>query len=185
LLRLDGPPIEHIASGADVAELAEQLQQPAVWNRNTLRTATYGTPHKASSDIWVRFRAWQDVLADRAHCTDEHVSVWYPVVADIPAVIPLVGLALKLSDAKALGGVLITKVPAGGCIEPHQDHGWHAEHYRKIAIQVAGNKDQAFCFENIELRPETGDVYEFRNQETHWVVNNSDQDRITLIVCVK
>lgn len=184
MLRPDGPPIEKLAGGWDVAELHRQLQRPDVWNRNTLRTVTYGTPHLASSDIWVRFRAWDEVLADRAHCCDEHQSVWYPVVDDIPAVVPLVEAAQKLAEAKTLGGVLITKVPAGGRIAWHVDRGWHAETYRKVAVQIQGNKNQVFRFENAELRPSTGDVYEFRNQEPHAVFNDSDADRITLIVCV-
>ena len=184
-LRCDGPPIARITSGWDVTELQEQLKNPGVWNRNNLRTTAYGTPHLASSDIWVRFREWSKVLADRPHCTDEHESVWYPVVREIPAVIELVDAAKEIAEADTLGGVLITKVPPGGRIEPHVDRGWHAEYYRKIAVQIQGNKDQAFCFENVELRPETGDVYEFRNQEIHWVINDSAEDRITLIVCVR
>jgi hypothetical protein len=98
---------------------------------------------------------------------------------------PLVDAAQTLAGAKTLGGVLITKVPAHGFIAPHVDHGWHAEHYRKIAVQVAGTNDQAFCFEGVELRTESGDVFEFINQRKHWVTNNSDEDRITLIVCCK
>lgn len=184
-LRPDGPPITRITGGWEVSELQEQLKNHGVWNRHKLRTEAYDTPHKASSDIWVRFRPWDEVLADQSRCTAEHVSAWYPVVRDIPAVIPLADAAQEIAEAETLGGVLITKVPPGGCIAPHVDRGWHAEHYRKIAVQIIGNKDQAFCFENVELRPETGDVYEFRNQEIHWVTNDSDVDRVTLIVCVK
>jgi hypothetical protein len=185
-LRPDGPPIALIAKGWDVTELAGQLHNPGVWNRHKLRTQAYQTPHKSSSDIWVRFRPWDEVLADQAHCCDEHVSEWYPVVRDIPAVIPLIDQAVEIAEAETLGGVLITKVPPGGHIAPHVDRGWHPEHYRKIAIQIAGNNKQAFCFENgTELRPETGDVYEFRNQQIHWVTNDSREDRVTLIVCVR
>jgi len=178
-------PIQHIASGFPVEALREELQCADVWNRNTLRTQAQATPHKTSSDIWVRFKAWDEVLADPAHCCDEHESVWYPVLMEIPAVIPLIEAVMELSGADTLGGVLITKVPPGGRIEPHIDRGWHAEVHRKFAVQIAGNEHQAFCFENAVLRPVSGEVYEFRNQESHWVTNESSSDRITLIVCVR
>jgi hypothetical protein len=65
------------------------------------------------------------------------------------------------------------------------DGGWHARHYRKLALQVKGNDQQAFCFEDGEFRADPGDVYEFDNSRLHWVVNDSPTDRITMIVCVR
>jgi aspartyl/asparaginyl beta-hydroxylase (cupin superfamily) len=48
-----------------------------------------------------------------------------------------------------------------------------------------GDERQAFCFESEQLSALDGESYFFENQVPHWVVNNSDRDRITLIVCVR
>lgn len=84
-----------------------------------------------------------------------------------------------------MGGVLITRIPAGKQVYPHIDEGWHAGHYEKFAIQVKGNKEQAFCFNKESLSPETGDVFWFRNDVPHWVTNFSEEERITLICCIR
>jgi aspartyl/asparaginyl beta-hydroxylase (cupin superfamily) len=92
---------------------------------------------------------------------------------------------MRKVGGKQLGGVLITRIPSGGEVQPHVDHGWHAGHYEKFAVQLRGNQEQAFCFEDAELRPEPGDLYTFDNARLHWVTNDSDSERITLIVCIR
>ncbi len=90
----------------------------------------------------------------------------------------------RLNGAE-LGGVLITKVPAGGSVLPHIDRGWHATYYDKFAVQLASNEEQYFWFEDCELVTQPGDVYNFRNDIPHAVYNPSDEDRITMICCIK
>jgi hypothetical protein len=168
----------------DVSAAVKQLDaNPQVWNRHTIRTAAYA--HRQVDDIWVRYNAWENFTGDAAVFNGPHESVWYPVVHEVPALWSLARQAKRLAGASQLGGVLVTRIPAGGRVEPHVDRGWHAETYRKIGVQISGHAEQAFCFDDAELRPLTGDVYEFRNDITHWVVNDSPVPRITLIVCCK
>jgi quercetin dioxygenase-like cupin family protein len=85
-----------------------------------------------------------------------------------------------------LGGVLITHIPPGEGVAPHIDTGWHAEYYYdKYAVQLQGNKDQGFCFEGLTISAEPGQVYWFNNQKKHWVYNDSNEDRMTMIICVR
>ncbi|GAA0260617.1 hypothetical protein GCM10009126_27580 [Rhodanobacter caeni] len=180
------PPIFQIAHGFDVAPLLAQIDaHPDVWNRHTMRTEAYGTPHAKIDDIWVRYNAWENFTGDIAAFNGPHASTWYPVVNDIPAVKPLVFDVMRLVEGEQLGGVLITRVPPGGRVEPHIDDGWHASYYHKIAVQLRGNAEQAFCFDDAELRPMPGDVYTFDNSQRHWVVNESHDERITLIICIR
>ncbi len=177
------PSIYKLGDGYDVAELRKQLYaRPDAWNRHGLRTRSYGTPHNQVSDVWVRYNAIENLGPS---FNEEHESVWYPVVDDIPAVKPLIDKAIQLAGATKLGGVLITKVPPKGSVAWHVDRGWHAETHRKIAVQICGNAQQVFKFQDAELRPEPGDVYEFNNQVPHAVFNDSNEDRITLIICCK
>jgi aspartyl/asparaginyl beta-hydroxylase (cupin superfamily) len=84
-----------------------------------------------------------------------------------------------------LGGVLITKLPPGGEITPHVDGGWHAEYYDKYLVPIQNEKGAVFCYNDIELQPKDGEIYGFRNDVQHWVKNESNSDRIVMVVCVK
>jgi hypothetical protein len=42
-----------------------------------------------------------------------------------------------------------------------------------------------FGFEDGIIAPKLGDVYWFRNDNPHWVENNSTRDRIAMIVCIR
>lgn len=178
--------IAKISEGIDVSRLVEQIDStPSVWNRHRERTQSYESPHNAISDIWVRYNDIANLSGGMEAFNGEHESVWYDVLNDIPAVNEIVNHVFDLVGGKQLGGVLITKVPPGEMVAPHIDSGWHAGHYEKFAVQLKGSKDQAFCFEGCELRPEPGDLYTFDNSKLHWVINESDSDRMTLIICIK
>lgn len=178
--------IRHLASGFDVSPLLEQIAaHPDLWNRHRQRIEMYGTPHGGVSDIWVRYNDWANYTGDWPAFHEEHESVWYPCITQIPAAWSLCRKVQRFIGAKTLGGVLITKVPPGGRVEPHVDGGWHAAHYDKYAVQLMGNAQQGFHFEDSELRAEPGDLYTFDNSRLHWVTNDSDSDRMTLILCLK
>lgn len=165
-----------------VEELQKQLEQD-VWDRHKVRTAQY--VHSDIHDIWVRFNAWENYDGDLQKFNGSHESKWYPVVNEIPAVKPIVFDVMRFVEGEHLGGVLITKIPPGGSVKPHIDQGWHASTYEKFAVQVKGNQDQAFHFEDGSLSALDGEVYTFDNSKLHWVTNNSHSDRITLIICIR
>lgn len=173
--------IKRIASGANVMPLLWALQQhPELWNQHTARTADPDSPHHQVDDIWCRFAELSDGSAP-----EEHDSVWYPGILDALPVRPLVMPLFKFVDGERLGGILITRIPAGCSVRPHVDPGWHARYYDKFAIQVQSAPGQRFCFEDQYLEPQPGDVYWFDNQYTHWVTNDTPYDRITLIAAIK
>lgn len=179
--------IQYLASGFDVKPLLAQLEaNPSVWDRYTLRTDRYQTPHSKISDVWVRFRKWEDYTGDPVAFTmNEHTSEWYAAADEIPAVKELAQQVMDKVDGKELGGILITRIPPHGEVKPHIDSGWHAGYYEKFAIQLQGNLEQAFCFEDSTLSPLPGDLYTFDNSKVHWVVNPTDEPRMTVIFCIK
>lgn len=171
----------------DVSEAVRQIDENhSVWNRYRDRVAFYESPHTSVSDIWVRYCPIEIRDSDPdTFFQGEHESVWYPVADEIPAVRGLVCRLYRDLRGRRLGGVLITKIPPGGRVEPHVDTGWHAGFYEKYAIQLKGSKEQAFCFEDSQLSAVPGETYTFDNSKLHWVTNDSDEDRMTLIVCMK
>lgn len=173
--------IQKIAEGANVAGLYWTLQQhPELWNQHSHRTDSPNSPHHGLDDIWLRFGDEEHVLDGQPH--EAH---WYPA-ADILGVKPLIYELFANVQGDSLGGVLITRIPAGASCKPHTDPGWHAIHYRdKYAIQITSAPGQRFCFESESLETKPGDVFLFNNQCLHWVENPTNYERITLIVCVR
>lgn len=174
-----------IAEGFDVLPLQQALKSnPQLFGQHRQRAEAYISPHTAMSDIWVRYNHI-DNYKDLARFNEEHDSVWYPAYREIPEIKPLVFGLMSLVQGERLGGVLITKVPPGGRIEPHTDHGWHAGYYSKFYIPIQNAEGATFSFPDGVIRPSLGDVYWFDNSFPHWVENNSKEDRIALIVCIR
>ncbi len=187
-LRAIDAPIFKLDYTLDVSEAVEQLYSGDYWNQHKLRTEQY--VHSDVDDIWLRFRKWEDGLS-LEEFNKPHTAVWYPIAGKLPALPRLAGsvwlnTAMTFEDHIEFGGVLITRIPPGGKVEPHIDSGWHAKHYTtKVAVQLLGHEDQAFCFEGHRCVALPGEVYQFDNQQLHWVENNSDQDRVTMIICMR
>lgn len=181
----------HIASGWNVLPLLMEIyRNHSLWNKYAYRTENETSPHSEVSDIWVRHAPLSKMIVDGVVNTEkihsEHDSVWYEAADVLPTARSLAMYLMHEVGGERLGGVLITKVPPGCSVKPHIDRpSWHAEYYDKYAIQIKGNPLQAFCFEGEEFSANPGDVYWFDNGAEHWVMNNSSEDRITMIVCIK
>ena len=172
--------IKLISKGLNVAPIYWALQQhPELWNQNTERTAAPLSPHYGLDDIWVRYGD-----AERARDGQPHDSFWYPA-ADTLGVKPTCYALMAHVQGDELGGVLITRIPAGKECRPHCDPGWHARRYQKYAVQITSAPGQKFCFHGEELESKPGDVYWFDNQYEHWVENPTQYERITMIVCIR
>lgn len=115
----------------------------------------------------------------------EHESVWYPGSDQLPCLKSFIFEAMRYWECERLGGVLITRIPPGAEVKWHQDAGWHAGYYTKLALQIKSASGQAFCFEDGEFQCEPGTVYAFDNSVPHRVINPTQQERITLIMCVR
>ena len=173
-------PIRLLPFKAPVLDIARTLEaHPELWNQRTERTAPADSPHHELDDIWCRFADPETMRSDGSHD-----SIWYPP-ADVLPVRELCLDIMRLVQGTQLGGVLITRIPAGKQCKPHTDPGWHARHYQKFAVQIAADPAQAFRFVGHELVTAPGDVFWFDNAYTHWVTNDSQSDRITMIVCVR
>lgn len=177
-----------IATDFDVKPLQERLvNHPELFGKYDFRGTAYNSPHTQMRDIWVRYNDIQPYLkrGDLTGFNDEHASSWYPVSFEMPEVFPLVIQVMERVQGKRLGGVLITKIPPGGGIAPHTDSGWHAEHYDKYYVPLLNRPGATFNFPDGAIAPTEGEVYWFRNDVPHWVINSSDSDRIAMIVCVE
>lgn len=161
---------------------AEIDAHPDLWNRHAWRTGFNDSPFAGTSDIWCRYNQ-----PDRIgpHFNDEHVPVWYPAASVLPSVKPLCHAMMAHFQGDVLGGVLITRVPGGVNIGPHVDTGWHVEYYDKFYLSLRSPKGAAFCFDDARLEPNVGEIWRIDNRQRHWVENPTNEDRMTLIVCIR
>lgn len=171
--------IKLLSNGLNVAPIYWALQQnPRLWNQHTSRTDDPNSPHYGLDDIWARFGA-----PDVDH-SQPHDAIWYPS-AEILGIKQLCYDVMHAVQGTELGGVLITRIPAGKECKPHIDPGWHARRYEKYAVQVTSAPGQEFCFEDGSLESKPGDLFWFDNQFTHWVTNPTNYERITIIICIR
>lgn len=183
---MQGEAIRYIASDLPIAGLLQELaDNPQVWDEHTSRTAPVNSPHHGLSDIWVRYNDWANFTGNSRAFNEEHDAVWLPPAQTLPSAKKLAKLVMAIVGGDRLGMVLITRIPPGGRVAPHIDSGWHARYYNKYAVQIKGNADQAFHFDGESLSPEPGDLYTFNNSKLHWVTNDSDEERITCIICIR
>ena len=175
-----------LAEGIPVDEACGQiLAQPHLWDRDPERTVLPNSPHAQSSDIWLRFRAKQE-LTEPARYAEPHFAVFYPAWHDLPALHPIVFRIMAKVQAVYLGGILITKIPPGKVILPHVDTGWHPEFMNCKAYVILQANDGCFNHcedETVIMRP--GEAWLFNNRVTHSVENRGEQDRIALITTMR
>jgi hypothetical protein len=165
----------------DVGPLERRLVgQPNLFGRRMARADSYA--HGAMTDIWVRYNAPEN---QGPHFNDEHDSVWYPESEEMPEVRPVCHALMWSVWGTRLGGVLITKLPPGGKIHSHVDGGWHAGYYKKFYVPIVNDEGAVFGFPEGEIHAKPGEVWAFRNDVPHWVNNDSQRDRIAMIVCIR
>lgn len=172
-----------IADGIDVGPLRAALDaHPELFGLLTHR-AEGDSPHREMTDIWVRFNAYKNFGPDFGA---EHDSVWYPSSLHIiDELKPIVFDLMRQVEGERLGGILITKLPPGGRIAPHVDGGWHAGYYQKFTIAIKSAPGALFRFPDGDIAASPGDCHWFDNSVLHSVENDTEEERIALIVCIK
>lgn len=178
---------ERVPVDFDVNPLLGQLEEhPELWNENPERKYAPDTPHAEMSDIWLRFRPKAE-LTERKHYGEPHIPVWYPARRFLPAAEAICLNLMAQFRAVQLGGVLITKIPPGGRILPHNDRGrWHPEFFNgKAYVPVKSNAGCLNICEKDVINMKAGECWTFNNLKEHSVENNGTEDRITLIVCMR
>ena len=188
-----------ISSGINVLPILHSIyRQPELWNENKLRTTHIQSPHTEVDDIWLRFN---DLTAAKAAAEakgraesapgpeylglmDEHESICYPAWHRIPEVRPIIFDLMRMIEGLRLGRVLITRLAPGKKIRAHVDGGSHAAYYERYHCFLQNAPGSIFRAGEETLHAKTGELWWFDNSKEHEVINNSAEDRITLIIDV-
>lgn len=169
-----------IASGVDTAQLMHDLALSAhLWNANRLRQVYPGSPHAEADDIWLRFQP------DGCDVVDEHECVEFPAWWRLSAARHMVHTLQRQVEGVRLGRVVITRLKPGGRIYPHADGGSPATYYERYQIALHARPGVSFRAGEEVIEQRTGDVWWFDNTAEHEVINNSDDDRVVMIVDIR
>lgn len=167
----------------NVSAVADYLVSCNLWGEHPQR-GLGNSPHREMVDIWARYNDPEPCYqtGDWSSFADPHESIW---LKEIPGVREICAQIMEFLGGSALGGVLLTKLPPGGEIYPHTDSGWHAAYYDKYYVPIINEKGSKFIFPDGEFEANPGEVWAFRNDVTHAIENNSETQRISMIVCCK
>lgn len=170
---------------ADVIPLLNQiLRQPNLWKADTyLRDYPQG-PFQDVETIFLRFPPASVTELERSH-RDQHECVWMDGWLHLSAARPLVFSLMSRIEGERLGRVMINKVRPGGRIYPHCDTPVHAQYWDRYHIVIDGPPGATFRCEDEVVEMKTGEVWWFQNALEHEVVNNSEHDRIHMILDIK
>jgi hypothetical protein len=149
------------------------------------------SPHRESTDIWIRYNAIEKVTSvdkqlNAEHpANSEHRPVWYPAYYQLPDIRHLLFDLMRLVEGEELGTVLLVKIPPKQRIYDHTDAGWSAEYYEKYYIPIQSFPGNSFNFPDGSIIPSVGEVYWFDNSVTHNAINDSTEDMVMLIATIR
>ena len=179
---------ELVCTDLDVSQLQQEiLSHYEEFDKYDQRRTVPGSPHTEMTDIWARYNDIRPFLEKGSleGFDAPHDSIWYPVIEKIPAVKKVVFDVMSKVEGERIGGVLITKLPPGGHIARHTDAGWHAQYYDKFFVPIQIKEGAIFGFDDGDIHAKEGEAWWFDNSNPHWVTNNTDCDRIAMIVCIR
>ena len=162
-----------------------------LWNKFKYRTESSMSPHREVDDIWVRYNDIKNYNPNNPLAFhDRHDSVFYinddKFKDELSKISRLICERFESSSTE-FGGILITRIPAGKQVYRHNDdHSWHATYYKdKYLIPLESNDNQSFNFDGEKVITPVGHIFSFNNLVDHWVLNDSSQPRVSLIICMR
>lgn len=175
-----------IAEGLNVAPaLAQLAAQPEIWGRNRERLDVAGSPHAQTKDIWLRFRPQHELTSPEKY-GEPHFAAFWPAWHALPGLHPIVFDIMARVGAVYLGGILMTRIPAGGAVLPHIDHGWHPEfNNTKAYVILKANPGCVNWCETEMVVMQPGEAWLFNNQVRHSVENHGPDERIAMVITMR
>ncbi len=183
-----------IASNAAVLPLMLAIHRMEksnkIWKEDTyLRDYPQG-PFGDTESIILRFpdrsvHETEEALKNHLANFDQHENYDQPVFNMLPEARVLVFNLMAAVNGERLGRVMINKLNPGGVIFPHADTPVHAEYWDRFHIVLQSSPGANFRTGDEWVHMNTGDIWWFDNRIEHEVINNSDSERIHMIVDIR
>lgn len=186
---------QRIATGVNVTPLMLAIaRRPELWTQDTFLRHYPQGPFGEVDSIMLRFpkkvefkgksaeRKVERYKANKLAGFDQHESIDYPAYSVLHEARPLVMQIFSAVGGERLGRVMINRIAPGGRIFPHADTPTHTEYYSRFHLVLQSAEGVRFRAGDETAYWETGSVFWFNNKLEHEVVNESQTDRIHLIV---
>lgn len=175
-----------VAQNIDVTPLCLLLaRQPELWNEHRLRTQFAASPHAQADDIWLMFNgAKEGPSAENAYLNDCDV-VPYRGWSALPQARTIIFDLLRRTEGVRLGRTLITRLRPGGIIAAHVDGGAPAEYFHRYQVALKSLPGAQFQIESEVVNFRSGECWLINNRAEHSVRNDSEDDRIVMIVDIR
>jgi len=164
---------QNIAVGPLLASIA---RRPDLWDADKLRTLFENSPHAQAQDIILRFG--KPDINDLYPCEDRSAMALLGAKSIALSV-------MQLAGGSELGRVLVTRLCPGKRILPHADEGAYSERFDRYHVCLQSLPGVTFRCGGEKISPASGELWWFRNGLEHEIVNNSADDRITMIIDVR
>jgi len=161
-----------------------------IWKEDTyLRDYPQG-PFGDTESIILRFPPrtvveTEEELQKVAVTIDQHENVDQPIFKSLPEARKVIFDLMAFVQGERLGRCMINKLNVGGKIYPHADTPVHAKYWDRFHIVLQSSPGSNFRCGDEWVNMETGDVWWFNNELEHEVINNSDDDRIHLVIDIR
>ncbi|SAK95851.1 aspartyl/asparaginyl beta-hydroxylase [Caballeronia temeraria] len=180
-----------IASGLDTVPLNLAIQRrPEIWKADTyLRDYPQG-PFGQIESILLRFpprsvHETEEALKAHLENFDQHECVDQDVYKVLPEARPIVMGLMARVGGERLGRVIINKIAPGGRIFPHADTPVHAQYWDRFHVVLQSAPGVYFRTGDEDVYMAPGETWWFQNAEEHEVINNSNCDRIHMVVDIR
>jgi hypothetical protein len=153
-----------------------------IWNTDQIRkTWSKDSPHVDVDDVLVRFSDTADEkIGDQLMCS------WTDSAAKVPSCRAICMALMATVSGEQLGRVLITRLAPGKTIRPHADLiGEYAHFYTRFHVPIMSKPGVLFRAGDETVNMAPGEIWWFNGHLEHEVINNSDADRINLIIDIR
>jgi hypothetical protein len=180
-----------IAQGVDVMPLLLAIKRrPDLWKEDTyLRDYPQG-PFGEIESIMLRFPPrsvveTEEELAKAIVAIDQHENIDQPAYKLLHEARLIVMNLMARVQGERLGRVMINKIMPGGRIFPHCDTPAHCEYYTRFHVVLWGKPGAVIRCDKEQLDMQTGDCFWFNNALEHEVINNSGEERISMVIDIR
>jgi|CXWL01.1.fsa_nt_gi hypothetical protein len=145
------------------------------WLENSLRQKQFAV-HKDTETLVLKWCA--NIATDTPVETSRHFADFEALLQPVLALIH----AAYQYEAPVIRKAMFAKLRAGGEIVEHVDGSIALRMVHRIHIPIVTNEKVHFIIDGVDYNLKVGEVVEFDNTRYHSVKNDSDQDRIHLII---
>ena len=187
---------QKIADIDPVPLLNAVMRQPELWNQVNTRTWHPLSAHKQVDDILLRYNDFPPGSDYGETVCSELVCMNLPAFSKLPQAQSIVfGMMAKL-NGEHLGRVFISRLAPGLGIPPHSDRVRQVEeafpdkippavYFSRYQIALKAQPGVVFRVLDEQVYMAPGEIWWFDNCVEHEVINNSADDRISMVVDIR